>query len=204
MHFALPPRKTSIPPLYARKSRGPSALQRQWLKTTALVGGALLAIVFLTRFLLSSSENATPAGTPEVVIVTVIEPSLGKEYVDKIKQNRQFYADRHGRSCAGKHYFVFANTAYRLSSVFPQHLRLRDRILPQVMDIDSGPSPCHDPIPSLDLLLLPFTARPDHESFPGAHFSCHGSGSARVNHAQRQASCTAGQRDTYLFASERG
>ena len=96
MHFALPPRKTSIPPPYARKSRGPSALQRQWLKIAALIGGALLAIVFLARFLFSSSVDAIPVGTPEVVIVTVIDPSLGKEYVEKIKQNRQFYADRHG------------------------------------------------------------------------------------------------------------
>ena len=96
MHFALPPRKTSIPPPYARNSRAPSALRRQWLKVAALIGTALLAFLFLARWFLSRSEDAISAGTPELVVVTVIDPTLGKEYVDKIKQNRQFYADRHG------------------------------------------------------------------------------------------------------------
>jgi hypothetical protein len=37
-----------------------------------------------------------PTGAPEVVIVTVLDPSMSEEYVATVKENRQDYAKRHG------------------------------------------------------------------------------------------------------------
>lgn len=48
---------------------------------------------------MSSSPDRPPAGTPEAVVVTVLDPdSMSKEYMDRIKENRINYADRYG-SC---------------------------------------------------------------------------------------------------------
>lgn len=49
---------------------------------------------------MSSSPDRPPAGTPEAVVVTVLDPdSMSKEYMDRIKENRINYADRYG-SCS--------------------------------------------------------------------------------------------------------
>lgn len=39
-----------------------------------------------------------PEGTPEVVIVTVMDPSMKDSYIRKMKENREDYAQRHGES----------------------------------------------------------------------------------------------------------
>lgn len=95
MHQALPPRKSSQPPIYARASVS-STLRRKRLKALALVAFGTLAVYYLLTKLLSSSVAVTPSGTPEVVIVTVLEPDIRDEYVAKIKENREDYASRHG------------------------------------------------------------------------------------------------------------
>ena len=46
--------------------------------------------------ILSPKAIHIPLGTPEVVIVTVIEPELSIDYVEQIKENRDEYAARHG------------------------------------------------------------------------------------------------------------
>ena len=96
MHFALPPRKSSNPPLYARTSRS-SSFRRERLKLGAILAFAALVIVFFAIRLFSThSTDQIRLGTPEAVIVTLLDPELDKEYVAKIKENRQGYADRHG------------------------------------------------------------------------------------------------------------
>lgn len=46
---------------------------------------------------MSSSPDRPPAGTPESVVVTVLDPdSMSKEYMERIKENRIDYADRYG------------------------------------------------------------------------------------------------------------
>ena len=52
----------------------------------------------LSNFL-SSDTLDIPPGTPEVVIVTVIEPDLSGTYVAQIKENRDEYASRYGEYC---------------------------------------------------------------------------------------------------------
>lgn len=96
MHFALPPRKSSNPPLYTRTSRS-SSFWRERLKLGAILAFAALVIIFFAIRLFSThSTDQMPLGTPEAIIVTLLDPELGKEYVDKIRENRQDYADRHG------------------------------------------------------------------------------------------------------------
>lgn len=56
----------------------------------------MITIYLVTR-LLSFSPDRTLAGTPEAVIVTLIDPdNMSNEYISRIKENRQDYADRHG------------------------------------------------------------------------------------------------------------
>ena len=99
MQFALPPRKSSHPPPYARSPRS-SLYRRKRLKTGAAIACGAVAFLYILLRLLSSSSSSTieiiPAGTPEVVIVTLLDPALGKEYIAKIKENRDDYASRHG------------------------------------------------------------------------------------------------------------
>lgn len=98
MQFALPPRKTSHPPPYARPVRLPTDRRRQQLL------GGLLVFTVLTLYLLVSwirspgnYRDHAPAGSPDVVIVTVFDTaSMSEEYISKIKENREDYAQRHG------------------------------------------------------------------------------------------------------------
>lgn len=99
MHFALPPRKTSQTPLYARASRKPPRSRQQQLKLLGYILCGLLIICLLFPYF-SLSEilvDSPPPGTPPVVIVTVFdEQHMSEKYIQKIKANREDYASRHG------------------------------------------------------------------------------------------------------------
>ncbi|MCJ1268041.1 hypothetical protein MMC22_007927 [Lobaria immixta] len=96
MHFALPPRKSSHPPPYARSSKSSPARRKQ-IQLGALVACAALALIYLATRIFSSSPDRVPPGTPETVIVTLIDPEyMSKDYVSRIMENRINYADRHG------------------------------------------------------------------------------------------------------------
>jgi len=96
MHFAMPPRKTSQPPPYARASRS-SPIRRKQLQTGALVICAFLVIVYLATTLFSSSSSRTPTGTPEVVIVSALDrQTMSEDYRRKIMENRNYYAAKQG------------------------------------------------------------------------------------------------------------
>lgn len=98
MHFALPPRKTSHPPPYARPYRSSTIRRRQLQKGAVLASTAILIIYLLTR-LVSSSPGRPPAGVPEVVLVTVLDRArMSDAYITKIMENRDDYAARHGKS----------------------------------------------------------------------------------------------------------
>ena len=49
----------------------------------------------------SEASERIPPGTPEVVIVTLLDDSLSKSYIEKIKENRDDYAARHGKPRIG-------------------------------------------------------------------------------------------------------
>lgn len=96
MHFALPPRKTSQPPSYARTYRS-SPIRRKQLQFGALIGCGLLLLIYLTTGLFKSSGDHIPARTPEVVIVTVLdEATMSDEYRHRIIENRNYYATKQG------------------------------------------------------------------------------------------------------------
>lgn len=98
MHFALPPRKSSHPPPYARASR-PLPLRRKQLQLGGLIIGALIVLIYLIASRLRPSKAYVPYGTPEVVIVTLLdEPTMSQAYRNKVVENRQYYADKHGMS----------------------------------------------------------------------------------------------------------
>ncbi|KAI9799239.1 MAG: hypothetical protein M1833_004117 [Piccolia ochrophora] len=97
MHFALPPRKTSQPPPYAARSSRSPFLRRSQLQAVAVIACLILFVLVLFRQIFHSSAGKAPPGTPPVVIVTPIdEKEYSKEHINRIKDNRSFYAKRHG------------------------------------------------------------------------------------------------------------
>ncbi|CAD6581345.1 MAG: hypothetical protein ASARMPREDX12_000438 [Alectoria sarmentosa] len=96
MHFAMPPRKTSQPPPYARASRS-SPIRRKQLQLVALIGCTLLLLIYLATHLFGSSGEKAPPGTPKVVVVTLLdEATMSDEYRARIMENRKYYADKNG------------------------------------------------------------------------------------------------------------
>ena len=99
MHFALPPRKTSQPPPYARASRKPPAFGQQHWRILGYAVCIVLTIYLLFHYVSFPIrlQESVPPGTPSVVIVTVFdEKHMSDDYVEKIKANREDYALRHG------------------------------------------------------------------------------------------------------------
>ena len=96
MHFAMPPRKTSQPPPYARASRS-SPIRRKQLQFVALLACALLVLIYLGIRLFGSSGEKAPPGTPQVVVVTLLdEATMSDEYRARIMENRKYYAEKNG------------------------------------------------------------------------------------------------------------
>lgn len=59
----------------------------------------LLLLFLLSRLFSGSSSERPPLGTPDTVIVTLLDhESMSKDYIKKIEGNRQDYAARHGES----------------------------------------------------------------------------------------------------------
>ena len=96
MHFALPPRKSSNPPPYARRSRPSPLLRRRGLQLVAICLCGALFVLFVFSKLFSSADGVPP-GTPTVVIVTPLDRKVfSSTYIDKVISNREIYAARHG------------------------------------------------------------------------------------------------------------
>lgn len=94
------PRKSSTAssPYTSTRSSYP---RRRSLKSLLpyILGGT--ALLWLLIYLFSSSSTAStsrrpPSGTPEVVIVTTLDPKLSPSYRQNIIENRRDYAARHG------------------------------------------------------------------------------------------------------------
>ena len=105
MHFALPPRKTSQPPPYARAAA--KSLHNRRKSQARIAGFVILSVVtflFLLRTLFYSSGIGSSVHDDRfsddefnLVIVTVLDnESMSEDYIQKIKTNREDYATRHG------------------------------------------------------------------------------------------------------------
>ncbi|KAL8710754.1 MAG: hypothetical protein Q9220_004772 [cf. Caloplaca sp. 1 TL-2023] len=97
MHGVLPSRKTSHPPPYAARGSRSSSLRRKQLQLGAIVLACALCLILIISRLFGSSAERIPPGTPEVVVVTLIdEEVMSPSYISKIQANRKDYAARHG------------------------------------------------------------------------------------------------------------
>jgi hypothetical protein len=101
--FQVPyPRKSSptTPFTPASRSTFPRRRNLKQLLSYALGAVALLWLLIWLFSGSSSSRSSTykrpPAGTPEVVIVTTLDPKMSQTYKDMIMENRKDYASRHG------------------------------------------------------------------------------------------------------------
>lgn len=103
MHFALPPRKTSHPPPYARTNISAAALR--WRKQLKYVGYAVLGLLtfyLLLKFTLSDSAETDDGpsaieGPQHIVLVTVLDnKTMSEDYMQIVRTNRDYYAARHG------------------------------------------------------------------------------------------------------------
>lgn len=100
MHFALPPRKNSQPPPYARSSRSLPTRRKQ-LQIAGVGIGGLLLVLYIISSLSRPSKEYIPNGTPEVVVVTLLdEPTMSENYRNKVMENRRYYTQQHGLSAA--------------------------------------------------------------------------------------------------------
>ncbi|KAL9003038.1 MAG: hypothetical protein Q9188_004070 [Gyalolechia gomerana] len=99
MHGVLPSRKTSYPPPYAVRGSRLSTHRRRQLQLGALIGCAALFLLLMIPRLFGSSSEHIPLGTPDVVVVTLIdEENMSKGYIEKIQENRRYYASRQGHT----------------------------------------------------------------------------------------------------------
>lgn len=120
MHFALPPRKTSFPPPYARVSAQNSSNRRR--KQIQLIGYLVGGTIFFL-LLLSWMFGGSPAPDDgliredaSVLIVTVVdERRVSKEQVQMIKNNRNDYATRHGY----RNFYTNTSTYEHLTAASP-------------------------------------------------------------------------------------
>jgi mannan polymerase II complex MNN11 subunit len=99
MHFALPPRKTSQPPPYARVACNPPRYRQQQVRLLGYIVCGILTVYLFFHYIPFSRSRVEPVppGTPPVVIVTVFDDQhTSEEYIQKIKANREDYAARHG------------------------------------------------------------------------------------------------------------
>ena len=54
-------------------------------------------LIYLSTYLFSTGSEHVPSGTPEIVLVTVLdEATMSNEYKDRIKENRLYYAKKQG------------------------------------------------------------------------------------------------------------
>ncbi len=54
-------------------------------------------LIWLSTYIFSTSSEHIPSGTPEVVIVTVLdEATMSQDYRDRIIENRKYYARKQG------------------------------------------------------------------------------------------------------------
>lgn len=102
MHFALPPRKTSFPPPYARvPAQSSSSHRRKQIQHLGYVVFGILTIYLIFNVFWSnalSSQLGVIAEDASVLIVTVLdEATMTEEYISMIKKNRDDYASRHGQ-----------------------------------------------------------------------------------------------------------
>lgn len=97
MHLAFPSRKSSNPPQYPLRYPRFPTLRRSRAKTIGI--GIVATVVFIWVFArIVSSGDGIPAGTPPVVIVTVVdEENYPAAYIKSVKENRIEYAKRHGK-----------------------------------------------------------------------------------------------------------
>lgn len=100
MHFAFPPRKTSRPPPYVAaanaRSQG-SFLTRRMARQLAVYALVALTFLYIVKnwFFSGPAAEYIPAGTPPVVIVTTFDDDLAESFMEKIRLNRNTYAEKH-------------------------------------------------------------------------------------------------------------
>lgn len=128
MHFAMPPRKTSHPPPYARASRS-SPIRRKQLQFVALIACTVLFLIYLGTRLFGSAMEKAPPGTPEVVVVTLLdEATMSDEYRARIMENRKHYADKNGMRTAF-HSMLPRSDNRHLQDIPPSSLMLQTTIM---------------------------------------------------------------------------
>jgi mannan polymerase II complex MNN11 subunit len=108
MHFALPPRKSSQPPIYARtnSSAAASLRRRKQLQLVGYVVLSLLTLYLILSFTLLSDKSADDLedgsgaieGHQDIVLVTIFDnATMSEDYMKMVRANREDYAARHGK-----------------------------------------------------------------------------------------------------------
>jgi mannan polymerase II complex MNN11 subunit len=98
MHHAYS-RKNSNAAQFRPRSSTSGLFRRSRLRTVILIFGAVLVFLWLLSGLGRTApyREHVPSGKPQVVIVTVIDPTkYSNTYLNTVKQNRELYAAKYG------------------------------------------------------------------------------------------------------------
>ena len=171
MHFALPPRKTSFPPPYARVSaRNVNNRRRKQLQYLSYLVLGVLTVVLCFKYL-AGLHNTTQHGPVDkdstVVIVTVLDHAkMSDEYISMVKKNRDDYAARHGETIATRSSKALAKSC-RILDLLHKHIDLFafDTSLAILMGSHTSSTTCFDAFPRHGLRLVTHASCSHHESF---------------------------------------
>jgi hypothetical protein len=169
MQFALPPRKSSHPTQYpSRLLRLPylSQLKRRNLQLFAVIALSIIATFYGFSWLLhalsgSSSRIAhvKPAGTSDVVLVTMIDRKWKQSHIDTITENRLDYAAKHGSWNLSSKRYIHTDTIAQATlfsspmlpiTRLPAHQQRGQKSLRSVMHW-----PCTHTLPSSSIWITP-------------------------------------------------
>ena len=63
----------------------------------AILLAGILLILYLAISLFKPGRERVPSGTPETVVVTVLDDAtMNEQYIKRVVENRKFYAEQHG------------------------------------------------------------------------------------------------------------
>ena len=68
------------------------------MQVLGIIACAVLTLIYFATRLFSRAGEKIPTGTPEVIIVTLLDDAtMSDEYRDRIMENRRYYANKHGK-----------------------------------------------------------------------------------------------------------
>lgn len=102
MHFAFPPKKSSLPPPFTiHTSKVPFGYRKKRFQQIGYVVLGLLTVLLVFRWLIRAQgvfddDGSIPEDSKVLILTVTDEKSMSEDYIRLMKVNREEYASRHG------------------------------------------------------------------------------------------------------------